>query len=413
MSEFRVDTIKNKDGNGKPNFPNGLTLNGVDPVSNSPTWSETGTAPSSLATQNRILAYNKGGKNIVINGNMNIHQRSGSLVPSISASGYYTADRWHFEDTMDTAVYSQIVDTTDFPTNTEFRKSLRTNCNPTAKTSLGVNDTVKILQKFEGQNVQVLKKGTTNAESVTVSFWVKSNLIGTYICELDDIQNSRQVSKSYTINVINTWEYKTLTFPADTTGTLTNDNSARFQIAFWLVAGANFTSGTLNSSAWASYTSGNRAVGQVNFASANTNTFSITGVQMEIGSITNPFEYRSYGEELILCQRYYYRNVPGVSPGVFCNGYANSTTVGEGFVKYPVTMRVIPSTLEQSGTATDYQIGYLQTAAICSSVPLHAVNTTSEGGYIRFTVASGLTTGQGIILRSNTTTAFLGWSAEL
>lgn len=322
MSEFRVDTIKDKDGNGKPNFPNGLTLNGVDPVTNSPTWSETGTAPSSLATQNRIVAYNKGGSNIVINGNMNIHQRSGSLVSNISTSGYYTADRWHFEDSMDTAVYSQIVDTTDFPTNTEFRKALKTNCT-TAKTSLGVTDTVKILQKFEGQNVQVLKKGTTNAELVTVSFWVKSSLIGTYICELDDIQNSRQVSKSYTIDSANTWEYKTLTFPADTSGSLTNDNSARFQIAFWLVAGANFTSGTLNSSTWASYTSGNRAVGQVNFASVNTNSFWITGIQMEIGSIANPYEYKSYSEQLILCQRYYRRGTlgPGNGNAIFFTTY--------------------------------------------------------------------------------------------
>ena len=354
MSEFRVDTIKDKDGNGKPNFPNGLTLNGVDPVSNSPTWSETGTAPSSLATENRILAYNKGGKNIVINGNMNIHQRSGSLVPSISASGYYTADRWHFEDNMDTAVYSQIVDTTDFPTNTEFRKSLRTNCNPTAKTSLGVNDTIKILQKFEGQNVQILKKGTTNAESVTVSFWVKSNLTGTYICELDDIQNSRQVSRSYTITSANTWEYKTLTFPADTTGTLTNDNSARLQIAFWLVAGGNFTSGTLNSSAWASYTNGNRAVGQVNFANANTNSFWITGIQMEIGNIANPYEYRSYSEELILCQRYYFSTADSIVSAAkrIVNSYGISSPIPISY-DFPVTMRATPSTLRVWGDVSD------------------------------------------------------------
>ena len=343
MSEFRVDTITDKDGTGSPNFPNGLTLNGSVPVTNSPTWSETGTAPSSLATQNRIVAYNKGGSNIVINGNMNIHQRSGSLVSSISTSGYYTADRWHFEDSMDTAVYSQIVDTTDCPTNTEFRKSLKTNCHPTAKTSLGVTDTVKILQKFEGQNVQVIKKGTTNAESVTVSFWVKSNLIGTYICELDDIQNSRQVSKSYTINVINTWEYKTLTFPADTTGTFTNDNSARFQIAFWLVAGGNFTSGTLNDSAWASYTSGNRAVGQVNFANANTNSFWITGIQMEIGTIANPYQYKSYSEELSLCQRYYQTGL------ILGNGsqYPFIGTFGASAVflikPFPNNMRIYPS----------------------------------------------------------------------
>ena len=361
MSEFRVDTITDKDGTGSPNFPNGLTLNGSVPVTNSPTWSETGTAPSSLATQNRIVAYNKGGSNIIINGNINIHQRSGSLISSISTSGYYTADRWHFEDSMDTAVYSQIVDTTDFPTNTEFRKALKTNCT-TAKTSLGVTDTIKILQKFEGQNVQVIKKGTTNAESVTVSFWVKSNLIGTYICELDDIQNSRQVSKSYTINVINTWEYKTLTFPADTTGTFTNDNSARFQIAFWLVAGGNFTSGTLNSSAWASYTSGNRAVGQVNFANANTNSFWITGIQMEIGTIANPYQYKSYSEELSLCQRYYQVFQKPVARG----GASSSTAINRVGQSLQTIMRIAPN-LSISGTIDVYDGNQLGTITSLSS----------------------------------------------
>lgn len=380
MSEFRVDTITDKDGTGSPNFPNGLTLNGSVPVTNSPTWSETGTAPSSLATQNRIVAYNKGGSNIVINGNMTIHQRSGSLVSSISTSGYYTADRWHFEDSMDTAVYSQIVDTTDFPTNTEFRKALKTNCT-TAKTSLGVTDTVKILQKFEGQNVQVLKKGTTNAESVTVSFWVKSNLIGTYICELDDIQNSRQVSKSYTINVINTWEYKTLTFPADTTGTFTNDNSARFQIAFWLVAGGNFTSGTLNSSAWASYTSGNRAVGQVNFANANTNSFWITGIQMEIGSIANPYQYKSYSEELSLCQRYYTSYTISQD---YSDGY-NNGVIHRAYT-LPVPMRIAPTPSILS------QFTYYSSTTPTNVTPTFASSINSVS-----VITTGLTAGRGLV----------------
>jgi len=418
VSEFRVDTITDRAGNGRPNFPNGLNIAGNNVISNSPVWNESGTAPTSLATENRIIAYNKGGKNILINGNMNIHQRSGSLVTGISSTSYNTADRWLIEDSMDTAILSQIVDATDFPTNTEFRKSLKTNCTTSKATNLlAPNDTLKIVQRIEGQNLQVLKKGTSSAESVTVSFWVKSNLTGTFICELDDTQNSKQVSKAYTINSSNTWEFKTITFPPDTNvdGTLNNDNLSRLQISFWLVAGANFNvnNGTLNSSAWASYTNNTRAVGQVNFVSSNTNNFVITGIQMEIGSITNPFEYKSYSEQLALCQRYYYRNITGVSGGIFCNGYANSTTVAEGFIKYPVIMRSIPSALEQSGTATDYQIRFITTNTNCSSVPIHVNTTTTEGAYVNFTIASGLTAGQGIALRSNTTTAFLGWSAEL
>lgn len=406
MSEFRVDTITDRAGTGRPNFPNGLNVAGNTILTNSPTWSETGTAPSSLATENRIIAYNKGGSNIVINGNMNIHQRSGSLVSSISASGYYTADRWYFDDNMDTALYSQIVDTTDFPTNTEFRKSLKTNCT-TAKTSLGVNDTIKILQKFEGQNVQTLKKGTANAESVTVSFWVKSNLTGTYICELDDIQNSRQVSKSYTINSTNTWEYKTLTFPSDTTGSLTYDSSARLQVSFWLVAGASFTSGSLNSSAWASYTNSNRAVGQVNFANANTNSFWITGIQMEIGSIANPYEYKSYSEQLSLCQRYYSRfsSLSG-NYVAFGSGVVWGSTTAGIYIKYPIRMRGIP-VVAQSNTAI-YDGSTQAVTSIGSSY------YGDESAFLNINVSSGLTTGRGCILSgNNNNSAYIELIAEL
>lgn len=337
MSEFRVDTITDRVGTGSPNFPNGLTLSGVVPVTNTPTWSETGTAPSSLATENRIISYNRGGSNIIINGNMNIHQRSSTTVTSISASGYYTADRWHTDESGTTMVFSQLVDSSDFPTNSEFRKCLKTTCT-TAKSSLDVGDFLKIVQKFEGQNVQVLKKGTSVAETITVSFWVKSSLIGTYICELDDIQNSRQVSKSYTISVANTWERKTLTFPSDSSGTISNDTNSRFQISFWLVAGANFTSGTLNDTSWASYTNGNRAVGQVNIASTLNNNWSITGVQMEIGSIANPFEYKSYSEQLSLCQRYY------ISYAI-SQDYTDAFNAGLIYRSYslPVPMRIAPN----------------------------------------------------------------------
>lgn len=350
MSEFRVDTITDKTGSGKPNFPNGLTLNGVDAVTNNPNWTESGTAPTALATQNRIDAYNKGGKNLLINGNMMIHQRSGTTVTGISTSTYNTADRWLTDASTaaTSAVFSQLVDTTDFPSSTEFVKSLRTTCT-TAKTSLAANDYVKIVQKIEGQNLQVLKKGTANAESITVSFWVKSNLTGVFICELDDIQNSRQISKTYTINSANTWEFETITFPGDTSGTLTNDNAARFQISFWVVAGDTYTNGTnLNSTAWASYDNGKRAFGMINnlASAANTNNFLITGIQMEIGTIRNPYEYKSYSEQLLLCQRYYWSfNGASLSDQAYARSpYVSSPPNSSASVEmyFPTTMRIAP-----------------------------------------------------------------------
>jgi hypothetical protein len=339
MSEFRVDTITDRAGTGSPNFPNGLTLNGLVPVSNTPAWSETGTAPSALATENRIINYNRGGKNIIINGNMNVHQRSGTTVSSISTSGYYTADRWYTDaSTASTsAVFSQLVDATDFPVNSEFRKCLKTTCT-TAKASLAVGDYVKVVQKIEGQNVQVLKKGTTAAETMTLSFWVESGVTGTYICELVDLQNSRQISKAYTISSSGVWEQKTINFPSDTTGTLTNDTSSRFEVSFWLAAGLTYTGGTLNNSSWASFTNANRAAGQVNLASATNNFWNLTGVQLEIGSIANPFEYKSYSEQLSLCQRYY------ISYAI-SQDYTDAFNAGVIYRSYslPVPMRIAPN----------------------------------------------------------------------
>jgi hypothetical protein len=149
-----------------------------------------------------------------------------------------------------------------------------------------------------------LKKGTSNAESLTLSFWVKSNKTGTYIAELYDNDNSRQISKSYTIDSASTWEKKTLTFAGDTSGSLTLDNSVAIDLDFYLSAGSNYTSGTLNTS-WNSVTTANRAVGQVNLADSTSNEWYITGVQLEAGTTASDFEFLPTDINLRRCLRYY------------------------------------------------------------------------------------------------------------
>jgi hypothetical protein len=160
-------------------------------------------------------------------------------------------------------------------------------------------------QRIEGQNLQYLKKGTSNAESLTLSFWVKSNKTGTYICELLDSDNSnRHINKSYTILSANTWEKKTVTFAGDTTGTLNNDNGVSLDLGFWLGAGTTYTSGTLQTS-WGTNTSANRAVGQVNLADSTSNEWYITGVQLEAGTSASDFEFLPVDVNLQRCERYY------------------------------------------------------------------------------------------------------------
>ena len=197
---------------------------------------------------------------------------------------------------------------------------------------------------FFNKDLQRLKKGTSNAESVTLSFWVKSTITGTYIIQLYDSDNTRHISKSYTVSSSNTWEFKTLTFAGDTTGAFGDDNALSLQVYWWLVAGSTYTSGTLATS-WASFTAANAAVGQVNAVNSASNNFYLTGVQLEIGETATPFEHEEIGTTLLKCQRYYMQWGPLTSGGFFRHfapAYtSNSYTSGNQ--SFPVEMRAVPT----------------------------------------------------------------------
>ena len=282
-------------------------------------------------------------RNIIINGDMSQSQRSTS-VSSITGSGYNTVDRWHIVlSGLGTWTQSQ---STDVPTGQGFATSFKMDCT-TADASPGSGDFLFLNQKVEGQNVQYLKKGTSSAESTTLSFWVKSNKTGTYICELDDNDNTRNINKSYTINSANTWEKKTITYAGDTTGAFGNDNGNSLQVIWWLGAGSNYTSGTLNN-AWESTTNSNRAVGQVNLADNTANEWYITGVQLEAGTSASDFEFLPVDVNLERCQRYYNKYI-GASGSNTGSSYNGST--GTFFVYFPTAMRATPTKSSTSGTA--------------------------------------------------------------
>ena len=251
-------------------------------------------------TLNKISG-NPNFRNIVINGDMQVAQRSTS-VASITSSAYFTLDRWTINlSSLGTWTMSQ---STDTPTGQGFGKSLKLDCT-TADASPSAGDVFQVQQRFEGQNLQYLKKGTANAVSLTASFWVKSTKTGTFVVQLYEPDNDRSVSGTYTVITTNTWEKKTITFPADATGTLANDNGESLRLRFWLGAGTNFTSGTLNTT-WASRTDANLAVGQVNIADSTSNDFLITGVQLEAGTSSTDFEFLPIDVSLGRCRRYFY-----------------------------------------------------------------------------------------------------------
>ena len=252
-------------------------------------------------------------RNLIINGAMQVAQRSTSTA-SITSDTYGAADRWRFlPSTQGTWTMSQ---ENDAPTGSGFRKSTKVLCT-TADASPAAGDYVRLDQRIEGQNLQAIKKGTASAEQLTLSFWVKSNVTGTYIVRFYDNDNTREVSASYTISSSATWEKKTITLSPDTTGAFDNDNDVSLILMFMLGAGSNYTSGTLQTT-WAASTLANSAVGQTNLASTTNNYWQVTGVQLEVGDTATPFEFKPFAQDLEECQRYYEKS------------YAYETALGTG-----------------------------------------------------------------------------------
>ena len=241
------------------------------------------------------------GKNLIINGAMQIAQR-GTSTTGVTAYGYHTVDRFtqHFVN-CGTWTISQDTDSPD-----GFSNSLKLDCT-TADASPAASDRVGIQQRIEGQTLQQLAKGTTSAKSVTMSFWIKSNKTGDIQVNLYDLDNTRQIGNTVTINSAATWEKKSITFAGDTTGAFDNDNNLSLIIEWWLDAGTDYSSGAVPTS-WETVNDADRAAGvTLALADSTSNYINITGVQLEVGESATEFEHRPYTTEVQLCERYYRR----------------------------------------------------------------------------------------------------------
>ena len=343
-------------------------------------------------------------KNIIINGDMSIAQR-GTSTASITGNGYHTIDRFNtINTTLGTWTQSQ---DTDVPSGYGFATSLKMDCT-TADASPASGDRLDIQQKFEGQNLQYLKKGTASAESLTLSFWVKATKTGTNICELWDSDNVRQISQAYTISSSNTWEKKTLTFPGDTTGALGNDNGNSLQVSWFLAVGSNYSSGTL-STTWTSNTNANRAVGQVNHADSTSNNFWLTGVQLEAGTSASEFEFLPYDLNLTRCLRYYYLVASGSGININFIIY-NTASNTNSRVQFSTIMRANPTLDITTGT------GYYRAYRGGGSDDITAFTLdTARTNYMYFydsSTSSG-TVGYGGVLNTNNSSSYIAADAEL
>ena len=345
-----------------------------------------------------------GFKNRIINGAMVIDQRNAgaSVTPT---DGQYTVDRWKARLTQ-ASKYSVQQNAGSVTPPAGFNNYL--GITSLSAYSVGASDYFFVTQAIEGFNAADLAWGTANAATVTLSFWVRSSLTGTFGGSFRAGPSTRSYAFSYTISSANTWEQKTITVAGDTSGTWAAGNAEWGQIDFGLGVGGN-VSGTAGSWASATYLS---STGATSVVGTNGATWYITGVQLEKGSTATSFDYRPYGTELALCQRYYYRIASGIAGQIFGGSYNSSTTVALVTTTFPTTLRATPSALEQSGTAGDYRVNNLATATTCTSVPAFSVATTNTA-FTTFTTGATLTAGQGSAGASVNTTAYLAWSAEL
>ena len=303
-------------------------------LTNIPAANITGTLPAiSGASLTNLPAPST--YNAVINGEMLISQR-GSDWTSVSSSAYHL-DRWYWYD-QNSSCAVRIRHSGLSPDG--FHQSYRVNVT-TADTSIASNEEVKLIHKIEGQNLGAFAKGTSSAKKFTLSFYVKCNKTGTYVVEMYDRDNGRDVSGSYTVSNTN-WNRYTIDFPADTTGEFGFDNGSSLEIMFWLCAGSAVQGGTLNT-AWRSSTDPSSATGQVNFMDSTSNEWALTGVQLEptTTGTASDFKHEGVGETLSKCRRYFCKYVGHLNIN-FVNEHAANTA---GYIHFPFyeTMRASPT----------------------------------------------------------------------
>ena len=262
---------------------------------------------------------------------MTVAQRGTSTSTILGATAYRTIDRFKTEVASYSTVQGIVSQSSESPVG--FSSSLRFNV--TTAESIVASDLASIRYRVEAQDCQQFAYGTSQAKTLTLSFWVRSSITGTYALSLYQQDDNRNIGLTYNIDTANTWEYKSLIIPPDTTGIIDDDNGEGLQVVWNLSVGSTY-SGTDNTS-WGTYSNARWATGHTADLLGSTSNFYLTGVQLETGSVATPFEYRSYGDELLRCQRYYAK-----VGGSRVTGGGGSSTVVTLTVSTPVEMRTTP-----------------------------------------------------------------------
>jgi len=369
-----------------------------------------GTATANLTN---IGGGQLGNRNLIINGAMQVAQRG----TSSTTSGYATVDRFavQYGGTDEAPTQAQVdVAAGTSPYTNGFRKAYKiTNGNQTS--GAGAADFVRYRIRIENQDIA--NSGwnyTSSSSSITLSFWVKSSVAQNFYGHLLTLEGTQQGYPFETGSLTaDTWTKITKTIPGNSNLTFANNNTLGLEVSIYGFLGTDFTASGVTENAWNAWSSSTYTEDQTStWYTTNNATLEITGVQLEVGTVATDFEHRSFAQELLLCQRYYYRTTP-LNLGFFGVGNVDGSNQSQILITFPTEMRSKPTSVETSGTAAQYALR-VSTNATCSSVPAIG-NTTTVNAICEFNSTShGFTSGQAAFGRSLSDAAFLGFAgAEL
>ena len=359
--------------------------------------------------QEQFQLIGAGRRNLITNGDMQVAQRGTSATGLGNTATYATCDRWEQQASAATGRYTSTQ--TGITDLVGFRSCLKFNCT-TADTSTGAGEYLILAHKFEGFNVSHIGMGSSEAKELTLSFYAKGNAPAQHTAQFQTAQ-SYEVSKSF--NVTSEWQRFEITYPANTVANpLDNNNTGQLFLQIWLNSGSTYSGGSALNETWGSPANNTMAVGNSNFYSSTDNEFFITGVQLELGKVATPFEYRSYGEELAACQRYYYQ--VGKESGAYMSNIGFPR--GGGFldlvyatVGFPTEMRATP-TLGYGGNlqGVTYSGGY---SAVTTTGPVVGDGRGKKIGGMRVQFPSDWTAGDEVFIKDQDGTGFISYDAEL
>ena len=388
MSEIKVNSIK-----GVNSTDAAITINNSD-----------GTCTANLT--------NKPNRNLIINGSQIIAQRG----VSSTSSGYQTVDRFKisFSGTDEAPTQAQVdVASGTTPYTSGFRKSLKlTNGNQTS--GAGAADYMHIVTALESQDIANSGWNYVSSSSfISLSFWVKSSVAQNFYGYLrsQDGTSQKYVFETGSLTA-DTWTKVTKTISGNSNLTFNNDNEEGLEILIAPFWGTDYTDSGVGLNAWAAHSGSTRTPDYTStWYTTNDATFEITGVQLEVSDHASDFQFRSFAQELALCQRYYYRITP-LANGYYGVGNVDQSNNGQILIIFPTKMRVKPSSLETTGTASDY-VFRVTNNVTCTSVPA-IDNTAPDSALIRITATGhGLTDKSGAFLRAGSDNSFLAFSSEL